>query len=209
MIQKTSRYRENGLSSLVILPVLLALAALIVVAGYLVYQRSNTRVSTKSGNNSAHTLAGANLSYSGNKAMYTSKDGGFILSFPKTWAVRSAGCAEGLILLGANANSVGSCGSEGFGQMAFSWEPVRTGCGVTPAYYTDILTQTVVASGVSGTRLTAIAAAGAGVPIGTKIEQYCYIRNGIMYAASYNQGPNYPDVRADFENMMTAGLTFN
>lgn len=214
MIQKYNK-SEIGFSLFVVLAAILVIAA-IGVGGYLVYQRSTmhtppTHTASSSSGNSNQTSyppAEPNVTYSGKSAIYASKIGGFSLTFPKTWAVRSVGCSDGLILLGADSSSVGACGSENFGQMAFAWQPVRTDCGVTPAYYTDINTQSVSASGVSGTKTTATAKEGAGVPIGTKIEQYCYVKDGISYIASYTQSSNYPNALTDFEAMATSGLNF-
>ena len=142
---------------------------------------------------------------------YTSTSGQFSLKYPKTWATAANlnQCQDGIFLLGADSKSVGTCGGNTPGQMTITWQPVRTSCGLDSSGWTINATQAVTVSGVSGTETTGTAKVGDSIPEGTTTEQYCFVRNGTMYIADYNQLATYPDVLSDFNLMVTKTLTFN
>jgi hypothetical protein len=141
---------------------------------------------------------------------YTSTSGGFSLKYPSTWvsATNPSQCPDSIFLLGANSNSVGVCGSNNFGQMTVSWQPVKAACGLDSSAWTTTSTKSVTVSGVNGTETTGTAKTGETLPEGTPTIQYCFIKSGTMYVADYNQLSTYPNVLSDFNLMITQTFTF-
>ncbi|HET7320166.1 MAG TPA: hypothetical protein VFI84_01100, partial [Candidatus Saccharimonadales bacterium] len=138
----------------------------------------------------------------------------FSLKYPKTWvmAAHPELCADNILLLGPNKDSVGHCGSEGFGEVAFTFSSSH-GCFPLDDTYTDKTNLAVTISGMSGTKETGTAKAtnseGSGLqPAGTKVVQYCFNSTNKHYVATYNQQPAYPDVLSDFELIVTKTLKF-
>src|SRR5690242_19990305 len=96
MIQKHNKF-ENGFGLVVVLAVIAIIAAA-GAAGIIVFQRSakNTPQHAPSTSGGSSTSASSNdnrpvyppaepnVTYSGNNAVYTSKSGRFVLTFPKT-----------------------------------------------------------------------------------------------------------------------------
>lgn len=79
--------------------------------------------------------------------------------------------------------------------------------------YTDITTDTVVVSSVSGTRQTGVTKQGnalgmSGLDAGLKDATYCFTDKDITYVASYTQTPGHADVLATFDMIVTKTLRF-
>jgi uncharacterized membrane protein len=199
--------------------VLIVIAVLVVAggAGAYVYHRDHKAKSAASANSSTQTQTTTTTTPSQSVdptagwVAYTSTSGKFSLKYPKAWvtAANLSQCSDGIFMLGADNKSVGTCGSNNFGQMTVTWQPVRTSCGLTSTYWTTNSTQAVMVSGINGTETTGTAKAGGSVPEGTTTVQYCLTKNGTMYVADYTQLSTYPDVVSDFNTMITKSLTFN
>lgn len=147
---------------------------------------------------------------------YNSKDGKISLKYPKTWvtAAHPELCGEGVLLLGANSSSVGTCGSEGFGQITVTWQPSHANCGnLDGSEWAVNSKKTVLVSGVSGLKQTATSKAisGQGLgdqPAGIPAVNYCFNIGGYTYVANYTKLAAYPDVLDDFNLMVTQTLKF-
>jgi type II secretory pathway pseudopilin PulG len=146
---------------------------------------------------------------------YSSKEGQFSLKYPPSWAAATKPelCTAGMLLLGANASSVGVCGSGNVGQIQIvSVEGIPALMGKPSVDYSNVNASDYTLSGVKGTKTTYTINKGpedlAGHPIGTKVIQYNFTTNGRSYTAVYFGQPNYPDVSKDFELMVTKTLQF-
>ncbi len=150
---------------------------------------------------------------------YTNKSGVYSLKHPKSWATASMPnlCAEGLVLLGGNSSSVGTCASENGGQMGVSSAEgdQRSSYGLNSADFNDIKKTEAIVDGVKGERVEGITKglsedALGGYKAGTKVIHYLfYAKNGRTYVATYVQKAEYPNVLTDFELMVTSTLKFS
>lgn len=151
----------------------------------------------------------------------SNKDGIFSLKYPKTWVTAKdpSACSKGIVLLGIDANSVGVCGSENFGQVAIvsvlgdsqKTSELSTG-------YKNITTTAVTLNGVTGKKQTATASgqgadgAPGALADGTTVTKYIFFTNNWTYTATYTSanlsGKAYPDALADFNTMVTKTLKF-
>lgn len=148
-------------------------------------------------------------------ATFSSEDGHFSLKHPKSWvkAKNPELCAPGLLLLGANSASVGKCASEGFGQIAVNSSEgnMVSEFEMKKADYSDLVTEEVVADGVTGKKQTGSysgAVGGIGPVKGDKQVVYLFFAKNRTYSATYSVNDTYPDVLSDFNLMVTKTLKF-
>jgi hypothetical protein len=151
--------------------------------------------------------------------VYTSAKGKYTLRYPAEWllAANLENCADGLVLLGPTADTVGKCGSSFMGQMAvLSTDGDIREEYVSPSPNAMNASETVTVDGVKGTKYSRTvndkeaASAGPGsTPAGTKIVVYVFYANGRTYAATYMGKPTYPDVLSDFNKMIMTNLHFS
>ena len=212
------KLNNKGFGVMGVLAVIVIIAAAGGIGAYVYHKHhkanSNTTSSTSSSNGSSAGKTGGTTQSpdpTADWSTYSSTSGKFALKYPKTWATAAnpSQCQDGIFLLGGNSSAVGSCGSNNFGQMTITWQPVRTSCGLGSTYWTTNSTTAVTVSGVSGTETTGTAKAGGSVPEGTTTTQYCFVRSGTMYVANYTQLSTYPDVLSDFNLMVAKTLSFN
>ena len=148
---------------------------------------------------------------------YSSKPGKYSLKYPPTWvtAEHPELCSEGILLLGADKNSVGVCASESFGQIAIyaNKGDVRAEMELRSANYPDLKTQEVIVDGVKGKKQAGTykkTGEGFGPEDGDYQIVYTFFANGMTYQATYSSGVStkYPDVKKDFELMVEKTLKF-
>lgn len=220
------RLNQKGFSHFEI-ALLILVVALIGFAGYTVWQKNKpesaatTTVVTEKKDTKTESTNSQSDPTSDWKT-YTSTTGKFTLKHPKTWATASNPelCAEGLVMFGADSNSVGRCAADGaraFGQMAITWRSDRkdlSSCGLNlnEELWTIDSTETTTVAGVqavktSGTYKNDDQAQG-GQAKGNKAVQYCFVGNGSQYIASYTKWSDYPDVLSDFNTMVTKTFKF-
>ncbi len=149
---------------------------------------------------------------------YSNKEGSFSLKHPKTWVKASNPelCNPGLLLIGADENSVGKCATESFGQMSVSSaEGNYTAEQALASGYTDVTQETVTVEGVSGTKYSGSASGQmlgegpGGLADGTKVTKYVFYTNSRTYTATYIKASSYPDALSDFNLMVTKTLKFS
>jgi type II secretory pathway pseudopilin PulG len=150
---------------------------------------------------------------------YSSKEGQYSLKYPKTWATAAhpESCTPGTLLLGANADITGICGSDGGGQIVVSSHDgdQRADIELTSKYYLDLKTETVTVSGVTGKKQSGTFKSppnevmGPGFVDGDKRVVYAFYTKNKTYLASYSIRSAYPDVLSDFNLMMTKTFKFS
>jgi type II secretory pathway pseudopilin PulG len=148
---------------------------------------------------------------------YSSQDGQYMVKYPKSWATATHPelCTSGLLLLGANSKSVGSCGSENFGQISI-WSLAVSGQvsqGLNRSGYMGVTKKAVTVNGIAGSRESATASGQAsqpgGLSDGTKVVDYIFTTNNRVYALTYVQNVSYPDALSDFDLMVTKTFQFH
>lgn len=148
---------------------------------------------------------------------YSSTKGQYNFKYPSTWVIASNLdlCNEGLVLLGANANSVGKCATESFGQVGVSSNEGDTRADYELANgYINIVKQAVTVNNVVGSRQSGAASGQqggegiGGLADGTKVVKYIFFTNGRTYTATYIQNATYPDALSDFDLLVTKTLKF-
>lgn len=211
---------QSGIGMLVVLLVVMALAG-IGAAGYAVYKnRHKDAVSTINAANNRSTAAIQSPAPTAGWTSYMSRLGKFSLDYPKAWVTTpnpdqcSNTAQTGIFMLAPTAASVGTCASEGAGEVTVAWRSDRQFCGnLNSDTWTQNSKGTVTVAGVSATEITATAKApGPGLgaePEGTKNIQYCLVANNMTYIADYNQQPSYPDVSSIFNLMITRTFKVN
>jgi hypothetical protein len=121
-------------------------------------------------------------------------------------------CEDKTFLLGPTADTAGSCGSDNISQMSFYSFTVESGPqGLSEQYYDNITTDSVIVGGVKGERQSGTynySGFGLGPEKGTKTIEYTFKTNGIIYKATYEQQPNFPDVQKEFDLIVTKTLKF-
>lgn len=147
---------------------------------------------------------------------YTEPGGRYEFKHPATWtfAASPADCSDGLTLFGANKEATGICASDGAGQMSISLQDgdVSANYQLTAESYPDLKTETVMVSGVSAKKQTGTYQSAEPVFIGPEVGDkrlvYIIVKNGKTIVASYDTRTTnpYPDVRADFETLVTKTL---
>ena len=216
-IMQRLKNNEKGFGTIEIILVLI-IVLLIGAVGYLVYKNQHkatvTKVVTITKTSPATNKTSAN-DPTASWNPYASTVGKFSLKYPSTWvtATKPELCTPGLLLLGANSDNVGKCGSDNFGQLSISSQQQVKTCGLDTGSYNNITQVKVTASGVTGTKTSGTATQSdqilGSLPEGTKSVQYCFNKNGLTYIADYNQISTYPDVLTDFDLMVTKTLKFN
>ena len=212
---------QRGVSVSALLLVVVVVAG-IGAAGYVVYTNHprNAAGATANAANTRPTSVMQSTDLTSGWVSYVSQLGKFSLGYPKAWvtAPNPEQCSNtiqaGIFMLAPTPASVGTCGSEGGGEVAVTWRSDRQLCGdLNSDTWTQASKETVNVSGVSATKITAIAKApGPGLgaePEGTKNIQYCLVAHNITYIADYNQQPSYPDVSSDFNTMVTKTFRVN
>ncbi len=145
---------------------------------------------------------------------YTSAEGKYSLKYPNSWvtATNPDLCSPGIFLVGPSADSVGTCGSDNIGQIAFSSFTVESGpIGLSEEYYSDIKVEPATADSVKGERHSGVYSyegEGIGPPKGTKEVVYIFKTNGTIYKATYIQTAGYPEVEKEFNLIVTKTLRF-
>lgn len=148
---------------------------------------------------------------------YSSQEGQYSFKHPASWvyAPNADVCAEGLVLLGANASAVGTCASENGGQMLVSSQngDLRSQYELKSSNYPDLKAENVTVDGVAGKKQSGTFKAdpnaeGSGPADGDKVVAYIFYANGRTYQANYWIKTSFPDVLKDFETMVTKTLKF-
>lgn len=181
---------------------------------------SDTLANADSANSSAIKYVKNEKDPTADWVSYSNTEGSFSLKHPRTWVKASnlELCNPGLLLIGANADSVGRCASESFGQMS-----VASVAGDSSKEaelkdgYTKIVRTSARANGVTGVVMSAEASGqvenefgiGGGLPAGTKVNTYIFYANGRTYTATYIKLSSYPDALSDFNLMVTKTLKFS
>jgi hypothetical protein len=209
--------KQNGFTLVEGLLVVIALT-LVSFAGWYVWNTNQNEKKAESNNSSSSTEAPKAESEadptSGWKE-YTNVEGKFSLKYPSNWVTASNPelCSEGIFLLGPTAETVGKCGSDSMGQMLFNSFMVESGpMGLTEEYYDGIESKEVTVNGVKGERQSGVYSYegdGIGPAKGTKSVVYIFKSNGLIYKATYEQQPGFPDVEKDFDLIVTKTLRFN
>lgn len=191
--------------------------------GYYVYNTKKTSDKSLDSASSTEITAAGKRADSGAEdptkdwKAYSNKEGVYSLKHPASWvqAPNATMCSEGLLLIGANAASVGTCASENGGQMQVSSMAgdLRSQYELKAANYTDLKTEDVTVAGVvgkkqSGTYKASPDAEGMGPSTGEKVVTYFFYTNGKTYQANYWIKDSYPDALADFNTMVTKTLKF-
>jgi hypothetical protein len=148
---------------------------------------------------------------------FTSAAGKYSLKYPKNWvtATNPSSCSEGILLVAPTVETVGKCGSEGFGEIAFvANDPAACTDEFTSPTYTDIKKEIVVVSTVQGQRQSSVyhddGGAGLGhLPENSKVIAYCFNTPSKQITANYIQAPGNPDVASDFDLVVRKTLKFN
>lgn len=214
--------RQSGSHGFSIIELLLILLVLLALGfgGWYVWHKDKKDTSDKK-----TTTAASTKKSSGKKSAvdptadwtaYSSAEGQFSLKYPRTWvtATHPELCSPGILLLGADASSVGVCASESFGQVAITWRRDGTACeALDAASWTVSATEAVTVSATAGTKTTATARASdapvGALPEGTSRVQYCFAAsNGTTLTAAYTQLAAYPDALSDFNLLVTRTLRF-
>ena len=213
---------EKGFSVIELILILLFIAA-IAFGGWYIYKTkhkdSSSKTSSSSKSESSSSSSGKKSDPTAGWTAYSNAPGVFSFKYPPTWvqATHPELCNEGLVLLGATAQTVGICATESFGQVAISSVDGdrRSESVLDPTLYTGITSTSVTVSGVSGTKMTGTAQNQAanlmvgGLPDGTTVVQYIFYTNNKTYALVYNQQPTYPDVLSNFELLVTNTFKFS
>lgn len=200
---------------------ILLIIGMLAGVGYYVYDAK------KNSENSLDNASKTELTAAGKKTVaedptkdwkaYSNKDGQFSLKHPASWVQASSPelCSEGLLLIAANAASVGTCASEDGGQMQISSQAgdLRSEYQLKSANYPDLKTESVTVAGVAGEKQSGTykadeGAEGPGPSTGEKKVTYIFYTNSRTYQASYWIKDSYPDVLADFNTMVTKTLKF-
>ncbi len=149
---------------------------------------------------------------------YSSKDGQYSLKYPKTWATAAHPelCSAGLLLLGADAKSVGACASENAGQVEVvsisgdSSKDAELKTGYVSITKTSVTVGTVVGVKMVGTASGQVTSGAPGaLADGTKVTKYIFYTNSHTYTATYVQLASYPNALSDFNLMVTKTLNFS
>jgi len=210
----------------IILIIIAVLVLLIGVAGVYFWQdaKSNSqRTSTEEQNNSltadqedeVASESQAPADSTADWVAYQSPRGEVSLKHPKAWVTADDPelCGGDMVILGANKESLGKCGSDSSGQMAIVWTSFEMNCGFEDSTNYENISQTeIVADGVTGSKSSATVkenSEGIGPEAGTKITKYCFKKGPMSYMALYVHDASYPDVTADFETLVTKTLEFN
>lgn len=204
---------------------ILVIVGILGFTGWYVYNaRNNTNKSAKNADSANSSTANyskktAATDPTASWIAYSSKDGVFSLKYPKTWvtATHPELCSPGILLLGANTQSVGVCGSESFGQVSVasvSGDSQKDN-DLSTHGFKDVTTSAVTIGGVTGQKQTGTssgqAASGApnALPDGIKVTKYVFFTNSKTYTFTYTQASTYPDVLSDFDLMVTKTLKFS
>lgn len=154
-----------------------------------------------------------------NWVIYKDAGGLFELKHPASWVVadRLELCTPSLLLIGANKDAVGRCGSDSGGQMSvFAQAGDQSNAyALTQKDYPDVKTELARVNGAigvkqSGTYQPKEESMGLGPQPGDKIVVYALLKDNVTYVAQYNirKINPYPDVQADFETMVKQTLKF-
>jgi hypothetical protein len=216
------KHNQAGFSAVEIILVIALVAALGAI-GWLVYKNqkkpattTTTTVSTKSATAPA-PAAKTEVDPTAGWTAYSSKTGEFNLKYPSSWvqASNKSMCSDDLLLLGANAASVGRCASDGGGQILITSAKgnVLTNYELDSSSYPDLKTEAVTINGVTGKKQSGTFKAppegmGIGPSDGDKTVAYTFYTNGHTYYASNSIKSTYPDVLNDFNLIVTKTLKF-
>lgn len=149
---------------------------------------------------------------------FLSEEGEYSFRHPALWVIADnlESCNPGLVLLGANKNSVGKCATESGGQMSVS----STAGNYLSEYelnneiYPNVSTEVVTVAGVEGKRQTGTYQAdneliGVGPEDGDKTVLYTFYTNSRTYSAQLWLKDAYPDVTEEFDLLVTKTLKFS
>jgi Tfp pilus assembly protein PilE len=152
---------------------------------------------------------------------YTDNAGYFSLKYPSNWitAENPEDCSKGILLLGADKDSVGKCATESFGQISVYSNPgnLLADTELDAEHYPDLQTKTVTIDGVEGKRQTGTYQKtasdddfGFGPSEGDKTTKYTFFTNNRTFSLNYSNpvGSSYPDVIEDFDLMATETFKF-
>jgi hypothetical protein len=221
----------RGFSAVMIILVV-AVVAVLGGVGYYVYHNNNKETAKNSSTQSTNTLSSSNktsTNLSTALKSYSDPGGKFSLKYPSTWVMASdpSACSPGILFLGTDAQSVGKCGSENFGQISITTVEGNTqtdnDLNGDPGFK-GAQSRAVSVAGVSGTRFQGVAGSDPGgegdfsfqagphaYPAGSTVVRYLFFTNNTTYIATYVQHPSgvgSKDVLADFDKMIVDALQF-
>ena len=148
---------------------------------------------------------------------YANHEGDYAFYYPPSWTLQDKGCNPGLVLLGANEQSAGRCGTESFGQITIYSEVgevtsasyLQEGNGYRNVRWHDA----PEAGGIIGAKQSGEASGQqqeseigtTGLPDGTEVTFYLFRdqEDGRTHTATYRQLPGAPNVLADFDRMVS------
>lgn len=153
-----------------------------------------------------------------NWTAYSSKDGQFSLKYPTTWSYNSCPDATNpVLLMGPTAQTVGKCNSDFVGEILVTSVSgdKRSDYSLDVKTYPDVKKAAVTVAQVAGEKQTGTYTIAQGdqpalgPANGTKAINYVFFTNNRTYIIQYQQQPNYPDVSADLDMLVTKTLKFS
>lgn len=149
---------------------------------------------------------------------YVSTEGKFSFKYPANWLTADSPelCSEGTVMIAPTKETLGKCASDFGGQVLLS---MYTG-NETEAFrlrsdqYKNLTETKVEVDGVSGTRQAGVYSPdqepqGMGPVVGTEEILYVFEVDGNVFSAQYGQRPGFPDVKKEFDLIVTKTLKFN
>lgn len=217
---------QKGFGHLLILAMVVLVVAVSGVS-YFVWQKNKPSPKPAASTGAGANMTAASTIDTSTWKSYSSVEGQFSLKYSDNWvtADNPAGCTPGIALFGPDKHSVGTCGSENFGQISVvssegnsvDSEDLSTDPGFNHAQISAI-----TVDGVTGKRIQVVAGsdpggegdfsfqAGSGAyPVGTTVVRYLFSANNRTYEATYVHKPSgTKDVMADFDTMISKTLKF-
>ncbi|HEX7633289.1 MAG TPA: hypothetical protein VF401_03110 [Candidatus Saccharimonadales bacterium] len=216
-----------------------AIIALVIICviggvGYAVYHHNKKTDDSIKSSSTQSSSAVSSLPKDAKKAKaapktYSDPGGKFSLQYPGTWvtATNPSLCSDGIFLVAPDAQSVGKCATENFGQISITADAgdVQSDNDLNgdPGFKNPVATNVSVA-GVTGTRFQGVAASDPGgegdfsvqasafaFPVGSTVVRYMFFTNNTTYIATYVQHPSgagSTNVLSDFDQMITQTLQF-
>ncbi len=217
---KMKKLNNSGFGAVELI-IILVIIALLAGGGWLFYSRRHktTTTTTKTSVTASTSTTKTEVDPTADWVSYSSKEGEYSLKYPKTWstATNADKCADGLLLLGADAASTGKCASDFGGQMQFVSTASTKDTYSLGSSYIDTTSEVVTVNGVTGRKLTGTYKSDGsemvgGLKDGAKVTVYVFVTNGRMYTMSYysaSASADYPDALSDFNTLVTKTFAFH
>ncbi|MGZ6004910.1 MAG: hypothetical protein ACXWLH_02050 [Candidatus Saccharimonadales bacterium] len=209
---------QSGFGALEVLLIIVIIAVIAGLGWFVINSRNKTNTSYENAaNNNTVTKPDINKSKtttnttttskttstnSGCKT-YTSADRSFSFICPKSWVTASNPelCSENIALIAPTKATVGTCGSENFGEVAIL--STSESCELLGSNFSNKTESTVTVSNISGKKYYGIDKTN-----DLAITRYCFKTSKLTYQATYYKTSTEPDVLSDF-NSLVKTLKFN